>query len=563
MKMIELKRHPIIQKLLSFLNLGPKPGDLSEKQIEEIATDISLDEVTEDAKLQRLNTEISKIEPKEPAQKKRWPKSASAADKSAEKSKSEKKEQLHHRIRKRIQHISESAISGLTGAENSARQEAKIKELRKELAEKETPTVKAKGGIQIVYGSPTAAPKNELQTPAEINEMMKKIEVDYFKHRISEDDFRRAMYEYRTRLHLSEIRLKDAEVPPAKNLNIEVIGSPPRQKELKIQSNISSLTLNAPQAQQNIPIQPQQQAPIQFPQNIRSPQPQQPIPIQPQQAMQNYPPKQTPIQPQKKYQFQSTQQPPIQAQQTKVPQQPIPIQPQQAIQNYPPKQTPIQPQKKYPVPQMQQNSAMPQSAEKTPAWGRTNTVPEIKIASALEEKLGGRISDAKLAALEEKISQLLKQKVISPDKVLSDIQQIDSNRIVESFNKLISLIEMEHAAKQDLQDKRIKSSTPIEPVRLKKTDFKVESKDKELEKTEINTNFDKLLSIVREQGKISSKELSKLLGLKENQITDLCKILEDENLVTLNYQPVGGVIIQDIHYRPKNAKGKGDSDEQN
>jgi flagella basal body P-ring formation protein FlgA len=301
------------------------------------------------------------------------------------------------------------------------------------------------------------------------------------------------MYEYRTRLHLAEMR---KEKGTGKKPEIEIIGSRKSQNEVEIPPNIAQQTY---QQKYSAPAQPSIQKPA----------------------------------------------------------------PMQQIQK-PSLQQPIQ------KPSFSQSAAsMPApfiENQKTPAPQPTKTTSQVQqnpeLASAIEAKFGGKISDQKIAELEEKINELLNKKAITKDQAISDIRGADSDRIVESFNKLISLIEMEHLAKQDAVQKRaIKSSTPIEPVQLKKQEIVEKGIEKQLQQQEITTSFDQILSIVKEKGRISSKDLAKSQNVPEKKVIELCKLLEDENLIVLNYLPVGGVIAQDINYLPPKGKTQKKEDE--
>jgi len=55
----------------------------------------------------------------------------------------------------------------------------------------------------------------------------------------------------------------------------------------------------------------------------------------------------------------------------------------------------------------------------------------------------------------------------------------------------------------------------------------------------ITTPLDKLLDMVIKKGRISIKDAANLFGVSRDQINGWAKILEEHNLIEINYPPIG------------------------
>ncbi len=71
----------------------------------------------------------------------------------------------------------------------------------------------------------------------------------------------------------------------------------------------------------------------------------------------------------------------------------------------------------------------------------------------------------------------------------------------------------------------------------------------ELKKNEermVETNLDKILHMVEEEGSVNIGDIAKVLGVKEGQVEEWGKILEDHNLIKLIFPPLGKPVLRKI-----------------
>jgi len=61
---------------------------------------------------------------------------------------------------------------------------------------------------------------------------------------------------------------------------------------------------------------------------------------------------------------------------------------------------------------------------------------------------------------------------------------------------------------------------------------------------EIFTTIDQMFEIIKEKKKISLKNLSKILNVPEDLVEDWSKILEERNLVEIDYPPIGSPVVK-------------------
>ena len=71
---------------------------------------------------------------------------------------------------------------------------------------------------------------------------------------------------------------------------------------------------------------------------------------------------------------------------------------------------------------------------------------------------------------------------------------------------------------------------------------------KHVSEIENSTAIDKLLEIVRRDGKTTSKKAAKELQISEKTIEDLAKLLDKHHLVQLNYSFISGLVIQRMEH---------------
>ena len=164
-----------------------------------------------------------------------------------------------------------------------------------------------------------------------------------------------------------------------------------------------------------------------------------------------------------------------------------------------------------------------------------------RIKRAMEEKLKGKVDDEQLRKLSDNMQKLLEAHVIEKDALKRQIEQIDSNRVVESFVALVRLIENQIPKTETIrfvpeEMKDFADNRKKEPLHLKQT---------ELENKELITDYDKILDEVRKKGKISMDELSKLAQVDKKHMKEILIVLEKEGLVEIKYPAFGQTMVVD------------------
>lgn len=158
------------------------------------------------------------------------------------------------------------------------------------------------------------------------------------------------------------------------------------------------------------------------------------------------------------------------------------------------------------------------------------TVKEI--ICAVEESKSAKFDERKLQAIEAEILTLLKKYQISDKELEYEISSMDAFKLLENFDELVDLVELEQQTKNILDEQKVESKIK-----------KIKSIVTEIKKHKIMTDFDKVLNQVRDYSKVEAGNLSKLLKIKRKRIMEIAEILEKEDLIEIKYPPVGGVLL--------------------
>ncbi|MFH0955052.1 MAG: hypothetical protein V1777_03025 [Candidatus Micrarchaeota archaeon] len=204
----------------------------------------------------------------------------------------------------------------------------------------------------------------------------------------------------------------------------------------------------------------------------------------------------------------------------------------------------------------------PQAAATAPrAAPNTAEVQSVlkELRGALQKKAeegNASISSEQLNEFEGRISKLLGERTVSKQNVMEGIAAIDSNRVIEGFTRLSEILERE------LHKDRIISA---EDEQLRLADLITNKKDKKrlvgtektLEKKELITDFDKILEIVRQKGQVKLSELTVLLKMDKIAVKEACDILEENNLVRIDFPPIGEPRVVDVNFEKQKNKKTG------
>jgi hypothetical protein len=157
-----------------------------------------------------------------------------------------------------------------------------------------------------------------------------------------------------------------------------------------------------------------------------------------------------------------------------------------------------------------------------------------------EKAAAGHVSRKQVDRIEEKLGELLEKYKIPENALAAHVQTLDSNRLVQDFQKLISLIERK---KEDATAELIKPAPgfDISTGVIARKREKLIGKEKDIIKTKIETSFDRLLRLVQLKGIINLNDAAKQLGMNKKDVQECAEILERNKLIQLNYPPIGAV----------------------
>lgn len=170
-----------------------------------------------------------------------------------------------------------------------------------------------------------------------------------------------------------------------------------------------------------------------------------------------------------------------------------------------------------------------------------------RVRRILEEKARGKINESRLLEIEEKIDRLMKTYNVPQTEIERRIEDIDTTKVIDSFNKLINLIELEHKAKEIEASKPV--GMPKAFTETAKEVEKIKGMAIELKKHRIVTDFDRIISLVNKRGKIKLGEIAKNLNISKKRAEECCNLLEEEGLVEIEYPAIGDVWVEVKDYK--------------
>ncbi|MFH1239804.1 MAG: hypothetical protein V1672_01180 [Candidatus Diapherotrites archaeon] len=194
---------------------------------------------------------------------------------------------------------------------------------------------------------------------------------------------------------------------------------------------------------------------------------------------------------------------------------------------------------------------------------KSSKISDSKIGQMLRERPFEKIDHKRVAELETHVKGLMKRHEIS-ESTISDVGAVDKNKIIEDFDKLINLIDLEKHTK-DLMREEHKSShddkiemTNLMPVTSGDSHKKdqIKSIAKEIIKYKIVTDFDNVLQYVKSHGKVSENQLVKDLKIDRKRLHAATEVLENNELIKIEYPPFGSAIIYDAAYKKPEKEKK-------
>lgn len=163
------------------------------------------------------------------------------------------------------------------------------------------------------------------------------------------------------------------------------------------------------------------------------------------------------------------------------------------------------------------------------------------VGTAIREKAAeSSISKSQVDRIEQRLGELLEKYHIPDRAVAAQISSLDSDRLVQDFQKLIGLIE---SKKEAAAAEFIKPAPgfDISTGIISKKREKITGQEKDIKRARIETSFDLLLNLVQLKGIVTLDDAAKELGINKKQAQDCAEILESNKLIEMIYPPIGSV----------------------
>ncbi len=168
--------------------------------------------------------------------------------------------------------------------------------------------------------------------------------------------------------------------------------------------------------------------------------------------------------------------------------------------------------------------------------------PETTIERILgSDKLEG-IEQDRIDRIDSKLNTIMNKYHVPESEVAERARGVNQGTVIESFSKLIGMIEREEKKKMGPEIK----AAPIETVAPKEVIremARVNPVMKDVGSHRIVTDFDRVLEAVNNKGKASTGELAKAVKADKKRIEEVVKILEENGLVEVKYSAIGGARV--------------------
>ncbi|MBN2067847.1 MAG: hypothetical protein JW744_05245, partial [Candidatus Diapherotrites archaeon] len=181
----------------------------------------------------------------------------------------------------------------------------------------------------------------------------------------------------------------------------------------------------------------------------------------------------------------------------------------------------------------------PKAAEKPkPIEVEVKPVLGKDVEKAISEKLAGKISKAQMRNIEQQLTELMEKHDIPGVQLAEHIKSMDSGTLVSDFHKLISIIEEQRAERRTEIIKPAPGFETSAAITGKKKE-KITGVEREIIKAKIETDFDRLLNLIKLKGIIGAEEAASQLGMDKKQVKEYAEVLERSRLLKVVYPPIG------------------------
>jgi hypothetical protein len=175
---------------------------------------------------------------------------------------------------------------------------------------------------------------------------------------------------------------------------------------------------------------------------------------------------------------------------------------------------------------------------KEPLGKKSEKAEEKKLSQAVMQKgMEGHLSKDSIDKVEKKLESLMKKYHIPADAISNRINSLNSDKLVQDFQKLINLIE----EKKGRSTSELLKPFDVSISLTSKKREKIIGKEKEIKKIKIETTFDRVLNLVQVKGSVKISDVAKELGMKKKEVQECAEILESSQLIKLIYPAIGSV----------------------
>ncbi len=174
--------------------------------------------------------------------------------------------------------------------------------------------------------------------------------------------------------------------------------------------------------------------------------------------------------------------------------------------------------------------------------------------TGIVKRIAPETTKTKEMQMERKIRFLMKKNNIPASQIRREFEFVSEKDLMKRFDRILDVIERKYAQKpEQIKDKIFKEGALLMEKKPKEKPKKV--KVKEILEKKIVTDFDKVLQIVQEKGKVNERDAAKLLKIKPGRIKECYAVLEKNDLIKVDYPVFGGAkLISKDYVKPKKKK---------
>lgn len=189
-------------------------------------------------------------------------------------------------------------------------------------------------------------------------------------------------------------------------------------------------------------------------------------------------------------------------------------------------------------------------------------IKEGKVDSLIEQKLSGKVNENKIDEIERNIHTAMKKHDISEKEVSESIKSIDKGNLVEGFDRLLDLLELEKETQKMIAEK-FPAPAETRIVKSEKLEYgvtgipnqeKIKAIATEISKHRIVTDFDRLLEYVGKNGRIDIQKAMKELKMDKKKILEVSSVLQEADLLKVEYPAIGSPVLVISGYKKPEKK---------